>query len=133
MPINAKGELVLLTVAYHSEQPLNFLAEELSRQTHQPSQWIVVNNSPTSAGPLNISPSHSFLSIIQGEEIFKEFKGALIENAVAIVLAQLFDHKLHYWTSGNTAEVDFLWQLDKGIFPIEVKSGSSNKKKSLRI
>jgi uncharacterized protein len=72
-------------------------------------------------------------SIIQGEEIFKEFKGSLIENAVAIILAKLFDNKLHYWTSGNTAEVDFLWQLEKGIFPIEVKSGSSNKKKSLRI
>ncbi len=68
MPINAKAELVLLTVAYHSQKSLNLLAEELARQTQEPKQWIVVNNSPLSSEPLKISTSPSFLSIIQGEE-----------------------------------------------------------------
>ncbi len=68
MPIDANGGLTILTVAYHSQQPLNLLAEELTRQTCEPNQWIVVNNSPLSAGCLQISPSPSFLSIIEGGE-----------------------------------------------------------------
>lgn len=36
-----------------------------------------------------------------------------------------------YWSSGNEAEVDFLIQYNNEIFPIEVKSNTNVKSKSL--
>lgn len=71
--------------------------------------------------------------ILQGNELFTEFKGALTENYVACNLARLADNKLYYWTSGNTAEVDFITYYHGQLYPLEVKSGSSNKKKSLQV
>lgn len=38
---------------------------------------------------------------------------------------------LYYWKSGGTAEIDFLIEGDHEIYPLEVKSGTSQKKKSL--
>ncbi len=71
--------------------------------------------------------------IIQGNELFTEFKGALTENVVATALAAKQDDTLYYWTSGNTAEVDFMTQRNGQIYPLEVNSGQSTKKKSLHI
>ena len=72
-------------------------------------------------------------AIVEGNRLFIEFKGALMENYVASVLANKFDHKLYYWTSGNKAEVDFLTYYNEQLYPLEVKSGFSGKQKSLRI
>ncbi len=72
-------------------------------------------------------------TVIQGNALFTEFKGALTENFVAANLAALEDDKLYYWTSGNTAEVDFITHYAGKLYPLEVKSGTSSKKKSLYI
>jgi predicted AAA+ superfamily ATPase len=70
-------------------------------------------------------------TILYGDQLFKEFQGSLIENYVtqALVNAQ---YQLYYWTSEGKAEVDFILQQEQQIFPLEVKSGYSDKKKSLR-
>ena len=39
---------------------------------------------------------------------------------------------IHYWTSGNLAEVDFVIQNATEILPVEVKSGLNVKAKSLK-
>jgi predicted AAA+ superfamily ATPase len=39
----------------------------------------------------------------------------------------------YYWASEATAKVDFLIEEDHSIYPLEVKSGSNQKKKSLMI
>ncbi|MEA3506814.1 MAG: DUF4143 domain-containing protein, partial [Elusimicrobiota bacterium] len=41
--------------------------------------------------------------------------------------------KLYYWTSGNTAEVDFILSLHENVYPFEIKSGFNTKAKSLKI
>ncbi|MDR1517590.1 MAG: DUF4143 domain-containing protein [Dysgonamonadaceae bacterium] len=61
--------------------------------------------------------------------IFDEFNGVVAEQ---FVLQQLYNHNLHYWTSGKTAEVDFVMQHGSHIIPIEVKSGENVKAKSLK-
>lgn len=71
--------------------------------------------------------------VVQGNELFSEFKGALTENFVASNLAPRSDNKLYYWTSGNTAEIDFITQHEGQIYPVEVKSGQSGRKKSLQV
>ncbi len=64
---------------------------------------------------------------------FKEFKGALNENYILQSLVSQFGSNLHYWTSENTAEIDFILQFENHIIPIEVKSGESTKAKSLAL
>lgn len=72
-------------------------------------------------------------SIIEGDLLFTEFKGALTENFVAQELAALKKRELYYWASEGTAELDFLVEGDHAIFPLEVKAGISPKKKSLLV
>ena len=70
--------------------------------------------------------------LIDGNKLFTEYKGALVENYVA---QQLYTEKqidLFYWTSkGNKAELDFLCEINNEIFPLEAKSGVNPKSKSL--
>lgn len=71
--------------------------------------------------------------IVEGDQIFVEFKGSLTENYVAQALKAAHGGFLFYWTSERDAEVDFLLEYDGEIFPLEVKSGTSTKKKSLLV
>ena len=71
--------------------------------------------------------------IVEGDKLFTEFKGSLTENYVAQALKTEHDGPLYYWTSEREAEVDFLVEYEGTIFPLEVKSGMSTKKKSLLI
>ena len=76
----------------------------------------------------NLSPK----VVIDGDLLFTEFKGALTENFIAVELAAK-NNSLHYWTSEGTAEIDFLLETDHEIYPLEVKAGISQKKKSLLV
>ena len=62
--------------------------------------------------------------------IFDEFNGLLAEQ---FVLQQLAKQTLYYWTSGENSEVDFVMQYDSDIIPMEVKSGTNVKSKSLKV
>jgi len=69
-------------------------------------------------------------TIIYGNEIFQEFQGALIENTLhKNLVCQGYD--TFYWTSAGQAELNFILQFQDVIYPLEVKSGTSSKKKSL--
>jgi predicted AAA+ superfamily ATPase len=70
--------------------------------------------------------------IIHGNELFQEFKGSYVENYVAQELARL-QCNLNYWTSEGEAEVNYVIQIEDTIYPFEIKSGTSGKKKSLQI
>jgi predicted AAA+ superfamily ATPase len=60
------------------------------------------------------------------------YRGILAENYVAVQL-HANGFPLRYWSSGNTAEVDFIINNADGIIPIEVKSGTSTQSKSLKV
>ena len=81
-------------------------------------------------GLLGAMAGLSAKTIIYGDDIFQEFRGAFTENYVAQELVRQ-NHGLFYWTSAGQAELDFIVQLDDVIYPLEVKSGVSRKKKSL--
>jgi predicted AAA+ superfamily ATPase len=70
--------------------------------------------------------------IVEPTALFTEYNGAFIENFVAQELTVNRQDELFYWTSKSDAEVDFLVQTEKGIEPLEVKSGLNRNKKSLR-
>jgi predicted AAA+ superfamily ATPase len=69
--------------------------------------------------------------ILQKNDEFKEFKGAMTENYVLNEMTNLYESDLFYWKSDNTAEVDFVLQHDINVIPVEVKSERNNKAKSL--
>lgn len=62
---------------------------------------------------------------------YREFKGSMTENYVLCELIQSVDDTAYYWSSGNTAEVDFIIQSGAEIVPIEVKSEKNVKARSL--
>lgn len=70
--------------------------------------------------------------ITHGDELYTDFKGAMIENYVAKEIKPVLGEHLYYWSSNNKAEVDFVVALNNQIVPIEVKSGLSRHKQSLR-
>lgn len=73
-------------------------------------------------------------TIIEGDEIFTEFKGALTEQYVIQQLRLDSERFIGYWTNErSTAEVDFVVQEEGEVIPIEVKSGENLKSKSFRL
>jgi uncharacterized protein len=68
-----------------------------------------------------------------GNTLFTEFKGVLSENFVLQAFTRQFGDKHFYWTSGNSAEVEFLLQWQGHIIPIEVKAEHNVKAKSLSL
>jgi predicted AAA+ superfamily ATPase len=70
--------------------------------------------------------------VIQGDRVFREYEGALVENFVANQLRATHDMELHYWQSAGTAEVDFVGEYGNKILPLEVKAGVNPKSKSLQ-
>jgi predicted AAA+ superfamily ATPase len=73
-------------------------------------------------------------TIIEGDEIFTEFKGALTEQYVMQQLRLDSERYIGYWTNDrSTSEVDFVIQEKGEVIPIEVKSGDNLKAKSFRL
>lgn len=72
-------------------------------------------------------------SIIEGNVLFEEFKGALTEQ---YVLNQLISdckiYPYYYSTANSSGEIDFIIQKDDIIIPIEVKSEENLRAKSLK-
>lgn len=63
--------------------------------------------------------------------MFSEFKGALAENYILQSLTANGLNCMRYWSSGNRAEVDFLLQYCNMVIPVEVKSDTNIKGRSL--
>ncbi len=72
-------------------------------------------------------------TLLEGNEIFEEFKGSLTEQYVLCQLKQCTELEVFYWSSDTgTAEVDFITQIGKDNVPIEVKASENLQAKSLK-
>ena len=72
-------------------------------------------------------------TIIEGNEIFIEFKGSLTEQFVLTELKTNTTSPIFYWSSEKgIAEVDYIIQLGKNNIPIEVKANENLQSKSLK-
>lgn len=69
--------------------------------------------------------------LTQGDRLFTEFKGALVENYVVQQLTAHRETELYYWKSEGAAEVDFICEYKNAIFPLESKAGVNPRSKSL--
>ena len=73
--------------------------------------------------------------LAHGDDLFAEYRGALVENYVAQQLAATSATAggLYYWrSSGGMAEVDFLLERGGEVLPLEVKAGINPRSKSLQ-
>ena len=129
-----------------------------AREYNESIQWLVdagfvtrVNNIKTAKLPLSGYQDNKFKlylldtgllgamikvpqkAIIEGDRLFSEYNGAFVENYVAQDFVVHGQKNLYYWSSKNTAEVDFVIALENQILPLEVKAGISKQKKSLRV
>ncbi|MDF1795600.1 MAG: AAA family ATPase [Coxiellaceae bacterium] len=71
-------------------------------------------------------------SVTANDQILQELKGAITENYVLQCLVDQIE-SLYYWSSGGTAEIDFLIEQVSDILPLEVKLGVTKHKKSLQV
>jgi predicted AAA+ superfamily ATPase len=73
-------------------------------------------------------------SLLTGNDLLEEFKGALTEQYVLQQLITLRDVSTYYWSPENArAEVDFLLQIEGKVIPLEVKAAENLNAKSLRV
>ncbi len=73
-------------------------------------------------------------TIIDGNVIFEEFKGALTEQFVLQQLRSLSLRSIYYWSaSKSSAEIDFIVQKEDVVIPIEVKAEENLQAKSLKL
>lgn len=73
-------------------------------------------------------------TILQGNAIFEEFKGALTEQYVLQELISQAGRQPYYYAgSRSQSEIDFILQLEDIVVPIEVKAEENLKAKSLQV
>ena len=72
--------------------------------------------------------------LLDGTELFKEFKGALTEQYVLQQLETVKGLNIYYWTADRgTAEVDFIIDNGCDVVPLEVKAEQNLQAKSLKV
>ena len=71
--------------------------------------------------------------LLNGNDMFKEFKGALTEQYVLQQLKATTDFGIYYYTNDrNSCEIDFLLDDGEKVIPLEVKAEENLKAKSLK-
>lgn len=72
-------------------------------------------------------------SLMDGNALFSDFKGALTEQYVLQQMKNIQDLAIYYWSAENSrGEIDFLLQDGEKIIPTEVKAEENLQAKSLR-
>jgi len=84
-------------------------------------------------GLLGARGNISIKTLIVGNSIFQEFKGAMTEQYVLQQLKSCENLSIYYWaTEKSTAEIDFMVQFAENVIPIEVKAEENLQAKSLK-
>lgn len=115
------GLIQKLELVENVEVPLSSVAD---------STWFKIYMSDI--GLLRKKSGLAFKSIMERDELYSKFKGALTENYVMNELIS-DNFKPYYWNSGNRAEIDFLIEDENKIIPIEVKAADNTQAKSYRM
>ena len=72
--------------------------------------------------------------LLEGNRLFTEFKGSLTEQFVCQQLISELEITPYYWSAKDgTAEVDFIFQADALVIPIEVKAEINLRAKSFKL
>ena len=73
-------------------------------------------------------------ALLEGNTLFTEFKGALTEQYVCQQMLSELKVEPFYWSAkDSTAEIDFIFQNDDEIVPVEVKAEINLQAKSIKV
>lgn len=112
------GLVYRLELVANPELPLSFCADGSFFKVYM-----------SDVGLLHRKSEISYKVILQESELYKNFKGAFTENFVFSELLALGIHP-YFWRSGNTAELDFLFEYESHIIPVEAKAEIHTRAKS---
>ncbi len=70
--------------------------------------------------------------LLEGDNLFIEFKGALTEQYVLQILKTMNKNVYYHTNERASAEIDFLLDDGQNVIPLEVKAGTNLKAKSLK-
>ena len=119
--LNGAGLLIKVKMINSGEIPLNAFEQENRFKLYLFDIGIL--------GALaRIPPKSLYLQ----NDLFSTYKGAFCENYVAQEFIYSGSGQLYSWLR-NTAEVEFVREVDGQVYPIEVKAGHSGKLKSLNV
>ncbi|MBR6014870.1 MAG: DUF4143 domain-containing protein, partial [Firmicutes bacterium] len=74
----------------------------------------------------------NYRTLLDGNESFIHFKGALTENYVYTQL-ECMGIESYFWRTKADAEIDFITDYKGTLLPIEVKSADNTKAKSMHL
>jgi len=120
-------EWLVLSGLVHRVYEINAIRQPLSSCKNSNAFKLYLADSGLLRTKFRLAPN----TVLQGDRMFIEFKGILTENYVLQSLVRQFESDFFYWTSGNQAEIEFMFQPGEMIIPVEVKSAFSIKSKSL--
>lgn len=109
-----------LEMVSNPELPLSFCADATFFKVYM-----------SDVGLLRRKSQISYKTILEESPLYKNFKGAFTENYVLTELRAL-QLQPYFWRSGNTAELDFLFENENKIIPVEAKAEIHTRAKSYR-
>lgn len=83
-------------------------------------------------GLLAAKANLSAKTLLEGNRVFEEFKGALTEQYVAQELTSRGMELYYYTTKNSSGEIDFVVQRENHIIPLEVKAEENLRAQSLK-
>ncbi|MCC8047405.1 MAG: DUF4143 domain-containing protein, partial [Clostridiales bacterium] len=112
------GLVYRLEMVSHPELPLSFCANATFFKVYMSDTGLLRKKSGISAK-----------TILEETELYRNFKGAFTEN---YVLTELLAQDIHpyFWRSGNMAELDFIFERENKIIPVEAKAEIHTRAKS---
>ena len=107
-----------LELVSHPELPLSYCSDATYFKVYM-----------SDVGLLRKKSGISYKTILEDSDLYKNFKGAFTEN---YVLTELLYQGIvpYFWRSGNTAELDFLFEFEDSIIPVEAKAQIHTRAKS---
>lgn len=82
-------------------------------------------------GLLRAKSKISAKTILDENDLYARYKGAFAENYVQTELKSQ-DIEAFFWRSGNSAEVDFIFEKENELVPVEVKAADNTQAKSFK-
>ena len=114
------GLIYILELVQNAEVPLAFNADATYFKVYMSDIGLLSRRLGVSIG-----------DYMSENDTLKTSKGAITENYVMNEL--LYQKKTsYYWKSGNTAELDFIYENDGKVIPVEVKAATNTQAKSYK-
>lgn len=114
------GLIYLVEMVSNAEQPLSAYSDATYFKVYM-----------ADCGLLSRRLGLNYRNYFEDDNSLQTIKGAITEN---YVLCELLSQgkKPYFWRSGNTAEVDFIYESALGVVPVEVKAATNTQAKSYK-